>query len=1524
MLKSRTLGSVAAVGLCLLLPAAAAADRSFTPRFSVNDTGDITMVSNTLMTCPTSSTCTRARAADPTLSDSNLQNNAYAMTYVDVDGDPTTFNSSTSNLNLPAGSTVLFAGLYWAGDTSGSGSNSAPNAADRDEVRFRPPGAAAYQTITATTLDTGSPTTRYQGFADVTSLVAAAGNGTYTVGNVQAGQGADHYAGWTLVIAYRNPAEPARNLTVFDGLRSVSGTTGQTIPVSGFLTPPSGPVNTKIGIVAYEGDLGIPGDSANLNGTTLSDSQNPANNFFNSSISNTGSRVTTKNVDYPNQLGYDADIVNANGILGNNATSANIGLTTSGDVYIPGVVTFATELFAPKIVQTKTIVDVNGGTVEHGDILEYRINGTNTGQDGAVSFVLRDPIPANTTYVAGSLQTANPGTLANRTDASGDDVAEFDSLNNRVVGRLGIGATASAGGRIAPGATYEMRFRVRANSALPQGTAINNTATANFFSQSLNTPLTVSSSANTTVNAPDLAITKTRNGGPFVPGGSGSYNLAVGNVGVASLQGGLATAPTTTVTDTLPADLTPTSASGAGWTCNVVAQTVTCTRATNLAPGASFPPITINVDVDPGATPPIVNEARVSNPVDTNPANDTSIDPSPVNPSADLSIAKTVSSPTVAVGQNVTYTLTVENGGPSLSRNTAVTDTLPNGLTLVSVTPSQGSCSNVIDCDLGDLAPGATATVTIVATATVAGAGQTVTNSAAVDGDQPDPDPTDNEDGVPLDIGGVDLEIEKTIDDATPTAGQTISYTLVVGNNGPSDGTGIQVHDELPASLNAVSTNRSECVVTAPRTIDCAFPTLASGDTETIVVTATVPASQPAGGLDNTASVSGAEPDTDPTNNTDTVTAVVDQGADLSITKTADVNPVSAGELLTYTLTIHNDGPSNASGVEIIDDLPAGVTFDSASPGCTFAAGTVTCAVGALAAGGDAVRTVTVRVDDATTGTLVNNAEVTSTTPDPDPTDNETTTTTDVESGADLEIDKSASPANPAPGATVTYTLTVTNNGPQDADDVVVSDALPAGVTFVSSTPGAPDCGFAAGTVSCDLGTVPSGATRTITVQATVDPVTLPPDHQHAIPIEKVEQQVDLEVGETETIVLSCPTGMIMVDGSIRVDHVDQDTGTLPDVQYSRQQSASLGSYEFIVTNTAGGRAQAKVFGTCMASQTALEAGHQHDIVVSDPPVTASAPLGIGRHEIVLSCGPGRTAVAPGIDASGGNARLVGSEPLPDGGRRIVVEVEDDTTLVTASIRCLLNQVGTTDGHSHPLVLEEVVRQVTVPANSVVSETVTCPVGSKGIVASYDLPAGLILLGHDPQPVSRVFRLMNPTGAPITADLDLLCVGDRTGGAILANQIVNSATVSSSTLDPDTANNVGSASLTVASGPGPGPGPGPVPPGPDTPPPGPDGGVASLDSGSAKLGGSSVAIPVVCEGADCTGSLTLRAVKSNGGIDKGDRLGKGAFTIDAGTASVEVPLRKAAAKLAAKGKLRKVKAVLRGANGSEARVFKLG
>ena len=150
-------------------------------------------------------------------------NNNYNMGYVDVDGDGSTVNSSTATLALPAGATVTWAGLYWGADTSaGTGGAAAPNAANRGTVRFKV-GAGAYQNVTANAADVLTSTgtaTRYRAFANVTALPSA-GNGTYTVADVQTGRGDDRFAGWSLVVAYQDATQDVHRVSVYDGLGTV-------------------------------------------------------------------------------------------------------------------------------------------------------------------------------------------------------------------------------------------------------------------------------------------------------------------------------------------------------------------------------------------------------------------------------------------------------------------------------------------------------------------------------------------------------------------------------------------------------------------------------------------------------------------------------------------------------------------------------------------------------------------------------------------------------------------------------------------------------------------------------------------------------------------------------------------------------------------------------------------------------------------------------------------------------------------------------------------------------------------------------------------------------------------------------------------------------------------------------------------------------------------------------------------------------------------------------------------------------
>jgi uncharacterized repeat protein (TIGR01451 family) len=224
--------------------------------------------------------------------------------------------------------------------------------------------------------------------------------------------------------------------------------------------------------------------------------------------------------------------------------------------------------------------------------------------------------------------------------------------------------------------------------------------------------------------------------------------------------------------------------------------------------------------------------------------------------------------------------------------------------------------------------------------------------------------------------------------------------------------------------------------------------------------------------------------------------------ADLSISKTGPA-AAAIGADIVYILTVTNDGPEDSEFVSLIDDLSADVTFVSitqdSGPATDFlgtpavgATGTVNADWDTFASGTSAVFTLTVNVDAAFTGALVNEATVNADFADPDETNNSATVTTQIAAQADLGITKTG-PANGAPGANVAYTLTAINNGPNDAANVSLSDTLVPGVTFVSlvqnagpaaaTTTPTPGNG---GSVTATWATLANGASATFTLTVNV------------------------------------------------------------------------------------------------------------------------------------------------------------------------------------------------------------------------------------------------------------------------------------------------------------------------------------------------------------------------------------------------------------------------------------------------------
>jgi len=255
-----------------------------------------------------------------------------------------------------------------------------------------------------------------------------------------------------------------------------------------------------------------------------------------------------------------------------------------------------------------------------------------------------------------------------------------------------------------------------------------------------------------------------------------------------------------------------------------------------------------------------------------------------------------------------------------------------------------------------------------------------------------------------------DLGLSATSAPNPAIQGGRFDYTLTVTNAGPAPTTDVSLSDQLPSGARFVQATASQGVCSiAQQYVRCALDSLDGGHTATVTITVNAVQS---GTIYNTASVMGREYDPYEGNNTATATTDVQSGqsaADLSVANSVDRASATAGDNLTYTITVTNAGPSVAVGTHLSDQLPDGAQFVSASPSQGSCAGLgtdVACELGDLISGGTATVTVVVRA--ANPGTNVNTAYVTSRMYDPNQGNNQ--------AGATTEVQPAAGGAAPAPG----------------------------------------------------------------------------------------------------------------------------------------------------------------------------------------------------------------------------------------------------------------------------------------------------------------------------------------------------------------------------------------------------------------------------------------------------------------------------------------------------------------------------
>ena len=374
---------------------------------------------------------------------------------------------------------------------------------------------------------------------------------------------------------------------------------------------------------------------------------------------------------------------------------------------------------------------------------------------------------------------------------------------------------------------------------------------------------------------------------------------------------------------------------------------------------------------------------------------------------ADLAIVKFGPS-VVQVNQQFNYTIAVENLDPQdSSGRLLVRDLLPTGVTFVSATSDDFACaaaSQEVACSAGFLEPGQVFTVTLAVRAPST-PGE-IENVASVSSETLDPNPAnDSSEPVITTVGAeppplaVDLEVLKTAPAGVRT-GETFSYQLTVVNTSVNEALQVELVDPLPPEATFVSAS-SGCTRVG-NTVTCSLQSLAGGESAEVAIVVRAPAVPI--NLSNTATVTSASVDSDPTNDSDTAeTVVATEVADVAISKSAPER-VGLGESFDYELTLFNFGPDGAANVRVTDPLPPGVAFVSASQGCTSTGGTVTCELGSLASGASA--TVIVTVNAVQPGIGVNTATVNSDTLDNEPGNDAASATTEIaeQAGGDATL----------------------------------------------------------------------------------------------------------------------------------------------------------------------------------------------------------------------------------------------------------------------------------------------------------------------------------------------------------------------------------------------------------------------------------------------------------------------------------------------------------------------------------------